>query len=96
MLNNGVKRLVNEKFLLYKYSKQKAGFAYKLKNVDTLRFDYLKNKIFRTKIFKISCAIVIADKTSAYPEYYESVQLITLKIGRKYNIFTKKCATLQS
>ena len=54
--------------------KQNPLFAYTLILVDALRIENLKNKIRRTKIFKISCAIIKRAIIAAYVKFNESVQ----------------------
>jgi len=54
--------------------KQNPLFAYTLILADALRIENLKNKIRRTKIFKISCAIIKRAIIAAYVKLNESVQ----------------------
>ena len=51
-----------------------ACFSFFLILVDALRFDYLKNKIIRTRTRKILRAIIIADMSAVYGRKRENVQ----------------------
>ena len=67
--------------------KQNPLFAYTLILVDALRIENLKNKIRRTKIFKISCAIIKRAIIAAYVKLNESVQGKSPKKALKSRFF---------
>lgn len=58
--------------------------------VEVPDFDYLKIKIFRTEIYKKSCAIVMHDITTLYTSYDKNVQPESRKIRQKHGILRMK------